>query len=244
MVATSARSRLPKPLAFTANRRRWSSVSRSRRSPSCSRSTRFSSRNYSIAFSWSWFIQPAREISKKRNGSRNFDIGRFIIRRSQGSSPAVSDRSRLRAIRDLLSGEIDQWLRFWKNGRARAFADFSLRWSTQTRKWELQIEYQGYLFAAIALQLTLVVAEADSLYTCSACGLPYIRTKKRPKAGWANYCDQCIKRGIGARRAVESNRKRKTEAKRLAAEGVPVPEIAAKVNSDPETVKGWLRKRK
>jgi hypothetical protein len=146
--------------------------------------------------------------------------------------------------RDLLSGEIDQWLRFWKKGRMRAFADFSLRWSTQNRKWELQIEYQGYLFAAIALQLTLVVAEADSLYTCSACGLPYIRTKKRPKAGWANYCDQCIKRGIGARRAVESYRKRKIEAKRLAAEGVPITEVAAKVNSDPETVRGWLRKRK
>jgi hypothetical protein len=101
-----------------------------------------------------------------------------------------------------------------------------------------------YLFAAIALQIALVVAEADSLYTCSACGIPYIRTKKRPKAGWANYCGTCIERGIGGRRAVESYRKRKADAKRLAGEGLTLAEIAAKVNSDPETVKGWLRKKK
>ena len=46
-----------------------------------------------------WFIQPAREISRKRNGSRHFDIGSSHYRRSQGSSPAVSDRSSFRAIR-------------------------------------------------------------------------------------------------------------------------------------------------
>ncbi len=47
-----------------------------------------------------WFIQTAREISRKRNGSRHFDIGSSHYRRSQGLSPAVSDRSSFRAIRD------------------------------------------------------------------------------------------------------------------------------------------------
>ena len=46
-----------------------------------------------------WFIQPAREISRKRNGSRHFDIGSSNYRRRQGLSPAVSDRSSFRAIR-------------------------------------------------------------------------------------------------------------------------------------------------
>ena len=46
-----------------------------------------------------WFIQPAREISRKRNGSRHFDIGSSHYRRRQGLSPAVSDRSSFRAIR-------------------------------------------------------------------------------------------------------------------------------------------------
>ena len=45
------------------------------------------------------FIQPAREISRKRNGSRHFDIGSSNYRRRQGLSPAVSDRSSFRAIR-------------------------------------------------------------------------------------------------------------------------------------------------
>ncbi len=146
--------------------------------------------------------------------------------------------------RDLLANEVGQWLRFWKAGRIRGLSDFSLHWSPTAQKWQLRIEYDGYLFAAIALQVALVVAEADSLYTCSACGIPYIRTKKRPKAGWANYCDTCIERGIGGRRAVENYRKRKADAKRLASEGLTPAQIAAKVNSDPETVKGWLRKRK
>jgi hypothetical protein len=44
MVATSARSFRPNPLALAANRPRWSSLNRTRRPPSCSRRTRFSSR--------------------------------------------------------------------------------------------------------------------------------------------------------------------------------------------------------
>ena len=46
-----------------------------------------------------WFIQPAREISRKLNGSRHFDIGSSHYRRRQGLSLAVSDRSSFRAIR-------------------------------------------------------------------------------------------------------------------------------------------------
>ena len=52
-----------------------------------------------------WFILPAREISRKRNGSRHFDIGSSHYRRRQGSSPAVSDRSSFRAIRDCGDGQ-------------------------------------------------------------------------------------------------------------------------------------------
>ena len=46
-----------------------------------------------------WFIQPAREISRKRNGSRHFDIASSHYRRRQELSPAVPDRSSFRAIR-------------------------------------------------------------------------------------------------------------------------------------------------
>jgi hypothetical protein len=43
MVATSASILRPNPLALAANRRRWSSLNRTRRPHSCSRRTRFSS---------------------------------------------------------------------------------------------------------------------------------------------------------------------------------------------------------
>ena len=50
-----------------------------------------------------WFIQTAREISRKRNGSRHFDIGSSHYRPRQGLSLAVSDRSSFRAIRAAIS---------------------------------------------------------------------------------------------------------------------------------------------
>ncbi len=195
-----------------------------------------------------WGVVTTLQRDDQETGGKSFEAA--IDRHKYGMSflgdipRGTQHRSAVDQGRDLLANEIEQWLRFWKAGRVRGLSDFSLRWSPDAQKWQLRIEYDGYLFAAIALQLALVVAEADSLYTCSACGIPYIRTKKRPKAGWANYCDACIERGIGGRRAVESYRKRKGEAKRLAAEGLAVAEIAVRVNSDPETVKGWLRKRK
>ena len=46
--------------AFAARRRRWSSVKRRRRAPSCSRSTRFSSFMYSITSCWDRLTQPAK----------------------------------------------------------------------------------------------------------------------------------------------------------------------------------------
>ena len=68
-----------------------------------------------------WFIQPAREISRKRNGSRHFDIGSSNYRRRQGLSPAVSDRSSFRAIRRLGFHRHSDSVRTWSSTkRARA----------------------------------------------------------------------------------------------------------------------------
>ena len=55
-------------LPATASRRRWSSVSRIGRSPSCSRRTRFSSRRKSIAVCWCRLIQPASAARKTCQG--------------------------------------------------------------------------------------------------------------------------------------------------------------------------------
>src|SRR5215469_15487674 len=59
----------PQRLGLTANLRRCLSSRRTRRPPSCSRSTRFSSRRYSMTCSCRWFIHPETAISKNRKGS-------------------------------------------------------------------------------------------------------------------------------------------------------------------------------
>lgn len=101
--------------------------------------------------------------------------------------------------RVVLAGEISAWLDCWKPGRPRGISDFVLQWSQSQARWELLIDFHGLLFPAIAFQLALVVAEADSLYSCSGCGLPYVRARdrKRPKRGCANYCAGCAEKRSG-----------------------------------------------
>lgn len=143
-----------------------------------------------------------------------------------------------------IAAEIGQWLDCWKREKTSGVSDFGVRWNAVRRRWELQIDYHGLLFPAIALQLALVVADVDSLFTCSGCGAPYIRPRerKRPKSGWANYCDECSKHGVAKRRAVESYRQKKAEAARMHANGMPFQEIAAKLHTKGERVRGWVKK--
>lgn len=145
--------------------------------------------------------------------------------------------------RGYISGEIGQWLDCWKQEKTGGVSDFALRWNGVQQRWDLQIDYHGFLFAAIALQIALVVADADSLFTCSGCGVPYIRPRerKRPKSGWANYCEQCSKEGVAKRRAVENYREKRAQAVRLLSKGVPVQKIAEQLNTEATRVSRWLK---
>jgi hypothetical protein len=63
-------------------------------------------------------------------------------------------------------------------------------------KWRIGICYgPSYprfpLLSGLWLQVLLVASGLSGLYTCSCCGMVYVRLKKRPKAGNANYCDTC-----------------------------------------------------
>ena len=128
-----------------------------------------------------------------------------------------SPEQNVELARGFIAAEIGRWLDCWKQEKTTAVSDFALRWNNEQRRWDLRIDYHGLLFAAIALQLALVVADADSLFTCSGCAVPYIRPRerKRPKSGWANYCDQCSKEGVAKRRAVESYREKRAQAVRM-----------------------------
>jgi hypothetical protein len=155
-----------------------------------------------------------------------------------------TDEERLDSARNNIAREIEGWLDCWKRDRDDGISDFTLRWLADQRRWELQIDYHGLLFPAIALQLALVVADADSLYSCSGCGRPYIRTRerKRPKAGWGNYCDQCLEDGVAQRRAVETYRQKRAEAVRLHVAGMSDSEIAERLCTEPDSVHTWIEK--
>jgi hypothetical protein len=137
-----------------------------------------------------------------------------------------------------LSREIMLWLELGRPGFA-----------INERSWHLEVDYNGYLFAAVALQLALTVAGARNLFICSGCGFPYVREKKAPRPSQANYCLEC-----GPKTSLrEANRRRSekvAEARRLHAEGVGASEIATRLNvrttkrsTKLQTVRRWIGKR-
>jgi hypothetical protein len=118
---------------------------------------------------------------------------------------------------------------------------FELDWEQERNKWQTLICQNGTL-GALALQLTLAISQTDSLYTCTGCGLPYIRThthRRRPKPNQNNYCSNC---GTGQARtdAKRRFRERIREARRLYAARIPIARIAEQLDSDPERVKTWV----
>jgi hypothetical protein len=178
-----------------------------------------------------------RQLTVPKNG----DLKAAMEHHNYGLGVAFGDPTTVETARRMLATEIQRWFTFWKANRLTGVSDFAASWNPKSGRLELKINYNLYLLAAVALQLALVIAEADSLYACSGCGVPYIRDKKRPKSGSANYCDSCTKQGIAQRRAVESYRERKAEVRRLAADGVSIDEIAQRLGLAPKRIGGWLK---
>ena len=135
--------------------------------------------------------------------------------------------------RATIAGEVSEWLE-------KFTVYLTMVWKP---RWQLEMSFKGRVLAAIALQLALAVANAESLFTCNGCGRPYIRSKQRkPNAGQANFCPGCIGSRKPQREAEKRYRENKREARKLAAKGVPIAEIAIKINRTASVVRGWLKK--
>lgn len=138
------------------------------------------------------------------------------------------------SARSELARAISDWMRI---GRV----SFGIEWNRPRKQWQTEIDFAG-MFNALALQLMLAVAGMD-LFLCDGCHLPYGRskTKKRPKAGWLNFCEECG-RTEAVRQADRRRKQKMAEVQRLHAERVSPREIAAQLDTKPATVRGWLKK--
>ncbi len=113
-----------------------------------------------------------------------------------------------------IADEVNAWMTVWRERRVSAASDFRVD-NSGPGLWDMQVDFHGFLFPALAFQLCLIAVNADSLYCCSGCGSPYVRPRKRkrPRPGQANYCGECVRLGIPVRRASEKYRERKANAK-------------------------------
>jgi len=134
----------------------------------------------------------------------------------------------------MLSLEATLWLRL---GRV------SFVVGIENRGWTIEVDYGACMLSAIALQIALVLAAADSLYTCSGCNEPYIRHKKAPKQNQANFCDNCGRRKA-LQNADERRRRRMATARQLAHDGLSIRAISERLGAKPATVQRWLRNRR
>jgi hypothetical protein len=119
----------------------------------------------------------------------------------------------VREASTIIANEVNAWMAVWRAHRADDASDFRVD-ATGAARWEMQVDFHGCLFPALAFQLCLVAVNADSLYCCSGCGFPYVRPRegkgsRRPKPGQDNYCKECVRLGIPVRRASERYRERK-----------------------------------
>ena len=137
-----------------------------------------------------------------------------------------------------IGGEITEWMKQF--GVALA-----LGWEKSSHAWQLEVSYHGARFlGAVALQLALSVAGAESLFTCAGCGRPYIRAQRKPNDGQANYCETCATTRKPQREAEKRYRANLRTARAMAAKGASVEEIAQKLDRAPAVVRGWLQKGK
>jgi len=141
----------------------------------------------------------------------------------------------LSRARTLLQWELENWT-------ALGRITLSIGWDNKHEAWRTEIDFGGRMFAALALQLLLTVADADQLFNCDGCKRPYIRPRhhRRPKPGQANFCEQCG-RQAALRHADLRRKSRIREARRLHAGGMRVSGIANRLKATPVTVNRWVK---
>jgi hypothetical protein len=119
------------------------------------------------------------------------------------------------------------------NRRLQGRASPRLVWNTATGQRTLCIVPHG-LIGALWLQLARAFERNAEFRRCAECGTWFEIARGRARADRL-YCSHPCRTRV--------YRKRQAEAARLQAEGRPLEEIARELDSDPDTVRGWLARK-
>ena len=116
----------------------------------------------------------------------------------------------------------------------------------QPARWVVRVRYGHWLnlFGAVVLQLLLEVCQpAEDVYICSNCEKSYTREGRRPNVSQNNYCPSCQNDKEPQQEADRRRRRRMREARALHDQGVALRQIAQRLNTKPDSVARWLKKR-
>ena len=91
----------------------------------------------------------------------------------------------------------------------------------------------GSLVGALWLQFAQAIERNNDFRKCAECGIWFELSPQTARSN-KTYCSNACR--------TKTYRKRKAEAQRLHAEGVPDAEIAYRLGADSKTVKGWIAK--
>jgi hypothetical protein len=101
-----------------------------------------------------------------------------------------------------LQEAVNRWLHL-------ANVRLSLSWAIGLEDPSLQIEADT--FGLLGVQILSAVTGAQSLAICDGCGKPYVRERRRPQTGRANYCLDCRERKVPERERQRRRRARATQ---------------------------------
>jgi hypothetical protein len=116
-----------------------------------------------------------------------------------GGGPPPED---LKDARFFLLREVNWWLAIGSVRLQLGIANFNQKRTS----WKLDVAYDG-LAGGLAYRLLLMVTGESNLYACDGCGVPYIRTKRAPRPGQENFCDDCA--DVAQKRATQRYREGK-----------------------------------
>lgn len=132
----------------------------------------------------------------------------WIERKSEDRNYSIRPK-RVEAGWRLLALNLNYWLEL---AEVRPYVDWAK--SPEDNKGRLSLPLMvGGLFGALATQLVLAISRTDGLAICSGCGVGYVPSYRRPRAGERHYCKECRDGKVPQRDAARDHRSRKATYK-------------------------------